>query len=325
MCVGPSIANMFLFALILFLSAGHTNPLRGQSTLPPVTATPETKDSDSDKCSLPSCIVDTSEFADVVKRVQEESQVHGAEKVLLVVDVDNTTLAMNQPLGSDQWYNWQYNFIYQQIESPHRVARDLDELLDIQGTLFALGKMRPPQPDLPTMVRQLQDSGCSTVVLTSRGPEFRDATERELDRNGYDFRESAPIIFEPVRGSFLPYDKDVADVDGLTAEELATLRDPRPVSYGNGIYMTAGQHKGFMLRTLLARTDREFKAIVFVDDHDKHTQRMSEAFKNSGITTACFHYTREQPAVDDFDKSDKEAVSNQWRSLKSVLSEIFGD
>ena len=37
----------------------------------------------------------------------------------------------------------------------------------------------------------MQQLGIRTLVLTSRGPEFRPATERELRRNGYDFASSA--------------------------------------------------------------------------------------------------------------------------------------
>ncbi|MEL6741963.1 MAG: DUF2608 domain-containing protein, partial [Planctomycetota bacterium] len=50
---------------------------------------------------------------------------------------------------------------------------------------------------------------------------------------------------------------------------------------------------------------RNFKAIVFADDHDKHTKRMTNAFAGSSITTACFHYVREQQNVDAFNESDK--------------------
>ena len=141
--------------------------------------------------SLESSEVETANFSDVFERVQQEVAAHGAENVLLVVDIDNTTLAMSQPLGSDQWYHWQYNFIFKDIQSPDRVATDLDELLRIQGVLFALGKMRPPEPEIPGFIKKIQHEGCLSIVLTSRGPEFRPATERELKRNGYDFRSSA--------------------------------------------------------------------------------------------------------------------------------------
>ena len=269
--------------------------------------------------------IETANFSDVFQRVQQEVAAHGAQNVLLVVDIDNTTLAMTQPLGSDQWYNWQYNFIFRDIQSPHRVAADLDELLRIQGVLFTLSKMRPPEPELPDFIKKIQQLGCCSIVLTSRGPEFRPATERELKRNGYDFSGSALDVLELMRGSFLPYDKARPNTNGLSKEELASLRDPRPVSYSSGIMMSAGQHKGYMLRNLLARSKRTFRTVVFVDDHKKHTTRMTEAFRDSGMTTACFNYVREQKNVEAFKASDKELVTKKWKVLQKAIAETFNE
>ena len=266
---------------------------------------------------------ETVKFSDVFDRVQREVDAHGVDNVLLVVDVDNTTLAMEQPLGSDQWYNWQYNFIFKDIQSPDRVATNLNELLQVQGVLFMLGRMRPPEPEIPDFIEKIQQLGCCSIVLTSRGPEFRPATERELKRNGYDFSDSALKIAEPTRGSFLPYDKTRPNTDGLSKQELNSLREPRPVSYSSGIMMTAGQHKGYMLRTLLARSQRTFRSVIFVDDHKKHTARMTEAFKDSGIATACFHYVREQKNVKAFEKSNKKLVAEKWKTLNEAITKVF--
>lgn len=277
----------------------------------------------AEPAELKSCEVKTANFTDVINRTKAEIAQHGAENVLLVVDVDNTTLAMDQPLGSDQWYGWQYDFIFRNAESEFRVAKDLNELLKIQGILFALGSMHSPEHEQPKMVAEIQEAGCSTIVLTSRGPEFRNATERELEHNGYDFNDSALKINEPIRGGFLPYDKARPNTHGLSKQELGTLRDPRLVSYSQGIFMTAGQHKGFMLKTLLARSPRNFRAIVFADDHEKHTTRMTAAFADSPITTACFHYVREQPNVKAFNESNKEAIAKQWGKLNGSIQEAF--
>ena len=162
-------------------------------------------------------------------------------------------------------------------------------------------------------------------MLTSRGPEFRSATERELKRNGYDFSDSALEVIEPIRGSFLPYDKERPNTNGLSKKELSTLRKPRLVSYSNGIMMSAGQHKGYMLRTLLARSQRTFRTVVFVDDHKKHTTRMTDAFRDSGITTACFNYDRELGNVRAFQESDKEVVSKKWKTLNEAITKAFDD
>lgn len=275
--------------------------------------------------ALESSEIQTENFSDVLERVQQEVAAHGADNVLLVVDIDNTTLAMNQALGSDQWYNWQSNFILKKIQSPHRVAADINDLLRIQGVLFTLGKMHPPEPEIPSFIKTIQELECCSIVLTSRGPEFRPATERELKRNGYDFRDSALEINELTRGSFMPYDKTRPNRNGLTQEELDSLREPRAVSYSSGIMMTAGQHKGYMLRNLLARSKRTFQTVVFVDDHKKHTTRMTEAFRDAGITTACFHYVREQENVEAFQNSDKDLVTKKWKRLNEAITDTFGD
>ena len=73
----------------------------------------------------------------------------------------------------------------------------------------------------------------------------------------------------------------------------------------------------------MARSPRTFKAIVFADDHEKHTTRMTDAFADSPITTACFHYVREQPNVDAFKESDKESIAAKWRRLSESIGEAF--
>ena len=319
-----------LVSLTAVIACAIPNSSLAQQIAPPVSSekTPGVVGNHSqqpiaDPPELNSCDVKTANFVDVANRTQAEIVKHGADNVLLVVDVDNTTLAMDQPLGSDQWYSWQYDFIFRDVESPFRVAKDLNELLKIQGTLFELGSMHPPEPSLPELISAIQEAGCTTIVLTSRGPEFRAATERELERNGYNFEDSALKINEPSRGRFLPYDKARPNTHGLSKQELETLRNPRPVSYSRGIFMTAGQHKGYMLRTLLARSPRTFKAIVFADDHEKHTTRMTQAFSDSAITTACFHYLHEQPNVDAFRESDKEAIARKWEMLSGAIGEAF--
>ena len=296
----------------------RSNQRRNQATDDPTLTKPAPS-------ALESSETETANFSDVFERVQQEVAAHGAENVLVAVDIDNTTLAMSQPLGSDQWYNWQYNFIFKDIQSPHRLATDLDELLRIQGVLFMLGKMQPPEPKLPDFIEKIQQQGCCLIALTSRGPEFRPATERELKRNGYEFDSSALEVLEPLRGSFLPYDKARPNTNGLSKEELNSLREPRPISYSSGIMMTAGQHKGYMLRNLLARSQRTFRAIVFVDDHKKHTTRMTNGFRDSGITTACFHYVREQENVEAFQKSDKNPVTKKWKDLNAAITKAFDD
>ena len=275
----------------------------------------------------------TADFSRVNSIVRGFVSKHGSDQVLLVVDIDNTLLAMNQPLGSDQWFNWQDGLLRSSPDSPDLVASNFEGLLEVQGTLFALSGMHAPEPDLPNLIREIQDWGVTTIVLTSRGPGFRDAAERELRRNGYRFDESRLHIREK-RGLFIPFDPDQPSKHGLTAAIVAILNDRlAAVTYSNGIYMTAGQHKGYMLRTLLARAvddkptpnvARDFSAIVFVDDHVKHTERMQEAFENdASIDLATVRYSREDGNVSNFKQSSKRHVVDDWDRLRGFLTGVL--
>ena len=110
------------------------------------------------------------------------------------------------------------------------------------------------------------------------------------------------------------------------------LGRPRLVTYSNGIYLTAGQHKGYMLKTLLARADRgsksvdahaDFAALVFVDDHEKHTNRVHEAFRNSSLDVATFRYSREDGNVEKFKNSTKNHVVRDWNLLKAFTETVL--
>ena len=267
----------------------------------------------------------TADFSRVVTKSTELVNKFSKDSVLVVVDIDNTLLAMNQDLGSDQWFNWQSGLLKDKPDSPDLVAADFDGLLGIQGTLFALSKMHPPEPQLPAHISEIQKLGVTTVVLTSRGYGFRDASERELNRNGYDLASTALRIKED-RGLFMPFDPDRPNAHGLSQEIVDKIKDRlAPVTYSKGIYMTAGQHKGHMLRTLLARAEpkNNFKAMIFVDDREKHSARMHEAYEGNPLHLVTYHYTREAGNVSNFNASKKRHVVEDWHRLESFIESVL--
>jgi len=270
-------------------------------------------------------ITETDDFADVAERVADYAEQFGPRRVLLVLDIDNTLLAMRQPLGSDQWFEWQRYLIEHHPASPHAVASSFEGLLEAQGLLYNLGQMRPTQPDLPAIIARLQGRGIYTLVLTARGDEFRVATERELRRNGYDFAISALPVQGVPGGLYLPYDLDDPEADGLTQREVAAFRlgEPRPVSYSRGIMMTAGQSKGAMLLSILHRAAVEPEAIVYVDDNMRHVGFVFAAVAGRGQEITAFHYKREDANVKRFQYSEKTGVTRRWDKLKRVLNEVF--
>ncbi len=267
----------------------------------------------------------TKDFADVAAAVNRYVDEFGAEHVLLVLDIDNTLMSMNTDLGSDHWFEWQRYLLENEPTSRFLVAETFAGLLEVQGILYNLGHMHPPQPDLPAIIAKLQGRGVATIILTSRGPEFRVATERELKRCNYDIGATALPVRDVPGGLYLAYDPAKPEADGLSADEvrLFALQSPRPVSYANGLFMTAGQHKGMMLLTLLHHSDRAIKAIVYVDDNVRHVGNVFSAAVDRNIEIASFHYQREDVRVQRFQYGDKRDVTRRWRRLAFVIEEVF--
>lgn len=260
----------------------------------------------------------TKDFADVAKTVESYVAKYGAEHVLLVLDIDNTVMSMDTDLGSDHWFEWQNYLLNNEPTSPHLVAKTFPDLLKVQGILYECGKMHPTQPDGPRLISKLQKQGVATILLTSRGPEFRDPTERELKRCGYDFKASALPVHDVPTAEYLPYDPTQPEKSGLSAEEIRKykLGPPRPVLYTNGVFMTAGQHKGMMLLTLLRNSKRDIKAVVYVDDNVRHVGSVFSAAVARNIEVSSFQYQHEDVRVQRFQYSDKAAMDAAWAAVK---------
>jgi len=267
----------------------------------------------------------TKDFADVAAAVNRYVDEFGAEHVLLALDIDNTVMSMDTDLGSDHWFEWQNYLLKNEPRSRFLVAKTFDGLLEVQGILYHLGHMHPPEPELPSILAKLQGRGIATILLTSRGPEFRVATERELKRCGYDFAATALPVRDVPGGPFLAYDPAKPEQDGLTPAEIVALKlkQPRPASYSNGLFMTSGQHKGIMLLTLLNDAERDIRAVVFVDDNVRHVGNVFSTAFDRNIEVSSFHYQHEDVRVQRFQYSDKRDVDSRWRTLKRAIDETF--
>lgn len=223
---------------------------------------------------------------------------HGAENVMVVFDIDNTLLAMEQGLGSDQWYYWQKDLEKQEPCSPQL----LDDLFPALGAIFHSSAMRATQPDASIQVRRVQDAGITTIALTSRGTDYRFQTFRELRRQGISFW---PTAVSPQRGWTEPFVPD----NGM-----------RPVLYEDGVFLTTGQHKGQMMKALLEKTETEWPGIiVMADDKAENLAAMMETFTGTGTWVHAWRYTAEDGEVEAF---DAERAAAQWDALRPALETI---
>ncbi|HLF30225.1 MAG TPA: DUF2608 domain-containing protein [Xanthomonadales bacterium] len=270
-------------ALLLVLCLGLVGLLSACAGTPAQSASPSSR------------MIETTDLAQVADTALKLAGQVGADHVLVVFDLDNTLLAMEQGLGSDQWYDWQKAISTADPCDPIVVV----DRLAVQGALYFASAMRLTQADAPAQVRKLQEHGLKVIILTSRGDDFRLQTFRELRRGGFSFYASA---FGPPGGY---------------AETFMTTPDSRPVRYEDGVFLTAGQHKGEMLQALLNKTLTPWPAvIVMADDKAGNLQAVLGAFAGSATSVQAFRYGGEDATVAAFDHA--EAV-RQWNLVEPDL------
>jgi hypothetical protein len=241
---------------------------------------------------------ETDDLAEVVQDALALSRIYGKDQVLVVFDIDNTLLAMEQDLGSDQWYDWQKKLQSQDPCSGMVVS----DRLAVQGALYFSSAMRPTQPNAAELVQQLQNEGVSVIAVTSRGSDFRLQTYRELRRNHMSLWATA---LPPRRG----YQETFIPAGGS-----------RPALYEDGAFLTAGQHKGDMLKALLIKTGHSIPSVVvFADDKEYNLQNVLDTYAGSDTAIHAWRYSREDSVVAAFNDT---LVDEQWNALRPALQQI---
>ncbi len=218
-------------------------------------------------------------------------------EVLFVFDIDNTLLAMNQDLGSDQWFNWKKNNLSKKSE--------FSTLLKWQEILFNLGHMRLVDKESVSLIKKRQLKG-DVIALTSRSPSYRSATLRELDRYNISFRHSS-----------------------LASEFIGTKKSQsflRGLSFSEGVIMSSGHNKGEVLKSLLKEKSHRYKQIVFFDDHSKHTDNFYKTFIDSGLDVFVIRYGKEDENVREFNNENdwKIQTDSKLKRLRDILISVFG-
>ena len=220
-----------------------------------------------------------TEFEWVAKKIRKETESR-LGSTLVVFDIDDTLLESKNFFGSDIWYNWQRGrSVLDQNGNSIQIESE-DVMLCIHaklGTLYELSNFKVTDSKTPDTITKLQQM-FDTMALTSRSPDYRPGTERELRDAGISFKH------EHLMSPHLALVYDFSDsVDG----------SPRPISYSNGIVMSTGLNKGRVLRDLLRRIDRSYTNIFFIDDGRHNVDNMKEEYSDNPDThVSIFHYTR---------------------------------
>lgn len=278
------IKGLFILAYALLMTACSSNP------------------------AIDSQVHESNSLITALHAARELTDEYDEEDILVIFDLDNTLLTMNTAFGSNAWWDWQSELSKKDKDQciPERVPN----VLDVQGAAFFASSMSQTQPDVTSIVRQLQDEEFRVMVLTARGSQYRLPTFRELRRNNLDFSNHA-----------IPMDDDT-NFRGLT---FFPSSDSRAVLYEDGVYMVSGQHKGKMLQALIERLDWEPDAVVMMDDTEKNIEAMRTSLGLLNIPYRLYRYSGMDTKAKNF---DEDKAFRQWQQAAPALEQledVFGN
>lgn len=249
-------------------------------------------------------IQETPDLASCLALAKQDTKQLNQADVVYIFDIDNTALKLKNNFGSVQWYRWQQKAIADKTDE--RIADTIDELLAAQAHIYQLSGTVTPESTTATELGELQKQGYPVMFHTSRNNDTRDLTTRELTANG-----------------LLPLTRTLGPDKGFAGTFLfAKATEPqRPVTFQNGIYMSAGQDKGIWLGLLFEKLNYQPKHIVFVDDELKNLTNVERALKSQVPLTLC-RYGAVDEMVKAFNSSDKSAEKNLWKDFESLVKKL---
>ena len=271
-------------------------------------------------------VLEMNNFKDIGQKITNLGLKYGDASVLVVLDADYTLLTAADDFGGDVWWDWQYELLKNRPNSPYLVGKNVDQIVFYETIIQSFVKNYPTEKKIPMIIERFQGEGVKTIVLTGRYPDTRNLLERQLSKVGFDFGKYSFSHGFP--GEYLPYDIKAPEKYGLTSEDVKefNLNPPKGISFFNGIAMTADGNKGVILKTLLFKTGKKFKAIVFVDDNKRNVDDVYNVFKNnSTVDIVSIRYSYDDAIKRQFQESNKSNVIRQWKELKATLDSVFGE
>lgn len=253
--------------------------------------------------------IESGSYSTVANVIHDKDIRYQPENVLLVFDIDNTVLTSQLAVGGDIWYQWQTNKLPLKPTAEQKVFCLYEDAI---GLLYNVGTMTLTEPGLAAQMKSWQEKH-NVFALTSRAPDTRYATERELKKNGVNFSAS-PL--KPLNDTETP---------------LYEGRLKRSYIYANGIILSSGQDKGVILDFLLDKTQRTYRSIVFIDDgiaNINAMKRMLASDKYKNVDSVLVHYTKvesdlikKQGVVLTGEQAQQ--MSKEWTQLSGTLQTLF--
>ena len=85
--------------------------------------------------------LETSNYQDIAAAERELEHEMDPHRILIVLDIDNTTLANTGDLGSEHWALWQHKLLSEGVRGLPAVAGPMDDVIHLQELMYQVGHM----------------------------------------------------------------------------------------------------------------------------------------------------------------------------------------
>lgn len=223
------------------------------------------------------------------------------EGALICFDIDETLIQPPNTFCTMKF--WRFAKRYLNQRSP--AADSIEELVfNTLGSMLKNAYFPPTEEHGPNFVRRLQDEGYHVMAITARSAnapwdaEFHRTTVSQLAKAGYGFADSAPALItammEPIFE--LPY-------------------------YYRGIFFTAKQMKGPILRDLLFTLDALPTKVIMVDDKLEQLISIEESLQDLDIPLTCIRYSRLDERLANLDMQHGDIQLGAFLDSGAILSD----
>ena len=198
---------------------------------------------------------------------------HDALKtMMLVLDLDNTTMQPSKSLGGDQWFTLFLDHVVKHIGN---FDMALSSVLLVYNAVQHHIKAEAVEPGIVYIIRALQDLGVPVLALTARDITILQPTLRQLKAIGIDFSKSF-------------------------------FNHPCTDSYAEGIIFCNGSDKGIALKAFVesSKSCSSIRHVVMLDDKEKHLEHVAKAMKKLDIQFSGLRYGYLDSKVEAFNMDE---------------------
>ncbi|MBS0649893.1 MAG: DUF2608 domain-containing protein [Verrucomicrobia bacterium] len=236
-------------------------------------------------------IIETNEIMDILEEIDEDT--------LVLFDMDDTLTDSSISLGTGAWRQ----YVRSQIASDYDTKAPGNPH-DLMAHATAQNiPVKPVEPNLVTLIENLQDKHIAVFCLTGRG---------------YSMWYSTPM--EGI-GPMSVRQLDSIEIDFTETTVPKSFQSIDPTILYHGVFLTSGTKKGPFLEKLFQETGYRPTKVVFIDDKLEENKSVESTLDKLGIDNVCVWYHRAQANNQEFNPLIASVQLEAFLNNQTILSD----